>query len=163
MALIHFYHKFGHTEERIVFASRNEKALLSLKEKLSLFCESEQSFDVRLVGCGYPQVVDGKFKVVQEYYSDYEFSVCVDDFAAFSLPKKLDEDEKIIDVALCTNPTLSEINALCFELWNFNDFHKTYHLWKRVEKAKKNGDYYQNPENWKNKELLLPNVPFFGR
>lgn len=155
MALIHFFNQFGHTEERIVFASRNEKALLSLKERLNLFCHKDQSFDVREVGCGYPKIVDNKFKVMREHYSDYTFSVFIDDYAAFELPHKLDQDERIVDIELCSNPKISEINSLCYELWNFNDFHKTYHLLKRIEKAKANGDFYQNPEKWKPKAQLL--------
>lgn len=142
----------SHHEIRLVFVSRNEKAICSLKDRLSLFCLNHESFSVVLFG--YPDLVNGKFRFITESYSDYDYCLHIDTFD-IEFKKTLLEDQYINEKEVVTNPTISEINQFCQMTWGFNDYKKRLSLLNRIAQAKETGEYWSQKEAFQKLENLL--------
>lgn len=142
----------SHEEKRLVFVSRNERALESLKNRLSKFCINDECFSLERLG--FPVLKDGYYVFISESYSDYDYCMHVDTFD-IDLIKQLKDDQFFNKKKVISNPSISEINQFCRFTWGFNDFQKRIGLINRIERAKKTGDYWQNPLPYKQLENLL--------
>lgn len=149
------YDEHSYDEKRLVFASRNEKAIYKLQEQLSLFCNKNESLKVERFDFGLPTINENdEILFLTESFSDYNYCLHIDEFD-IQFKTKLKEDQYLNKMKLVSTPSISDINEFCRYSWGFNDFHKRLSLIKRIEKAKKTGDYWQNPEQYTVLEALL--------
>lgn len=145
--VFHAYQEHSHHQLELIFASTNEMMLRSLCKRLSVFCHSDEHFSVQYLSIPSKDnelCKDGFYHFISEENSDYNFHHRHDFLKdVFELPKKLGEDQYINKIEVVDTPKLNDINMLCSRLWSFNDFHKQYALYHRIERYKRDGSFYQ--------------------
>lgn len=120
--------------EKVVFVSKNFKALISLSQRLNTIIKDENVFF--FVQTLYHHNSKDFYPILTKKKNDNNFYVDIDninihpdDLASYSL----NDDEFISNYPIVTNPTKKQINQLCMKLFSFNDYERELSLVKSLK------------------------------
>lgn len=135
---------------KVLIVSRNTKQLTDLAKRLSKFAHNEDGFDV--VTLENPLIVGDKLAVQTNDDSDINYTFVKDVFDHLKDSEK--EDYDWISIAnSATNDDMSYAFSYVFgdpSQWKLSEAIK-----RKIDKAKRNGDYYLNKEKYTKLEWMI--------
>lgn len=140
--------EFSYDHNFIIHCSRNEKSLISFKERLN---QVRDIFKVIEITC--PIIKENKLIYMRCQDSDINYSYAhsiLEDYEIKGYLNTKSENKYVEDTMhISDSPTRKEIKEICFTHLDFINYLQDFAKYKKINIAIKNGNIFLKPEKYK--------------